>query len=116
MKNRFPAKRCPYLRPEWLEVRQRHDMHESEIVEIWARRIRAGLRIGLMRPRNGRGADYRPDRFMKSGIDNPFQTEAAHRIMLNEAIRRQRTMDAAAARSKKKQKSHLILVKARKVA
>lgn len=65
----------------------RTGMSERETVKIWRRRVRAALKAGLyvqVAPRRV----YRSDRFIDSGIDNSYQSEDAHRLLLMIAIRK----------------------------
>ena len=79
---------CPYLRSEWSEVWKRSKMSTEEILAIWRRRVQAAHAHGLYsHRRNRKGTYYQFRKFIWSGIDNPYQTEDAHRILLNAAVR-----------------------------
>ena len=77
----FHGIECHYLSPEWESVRRRSGLSELEILRIWRKRRDAAKKIPMFAGRNRQQDIYR------LGLDNPFSSQTAIKILLNKSLR-----------------------------
>lgn len=75
-------KRCPYIGPEYADLRARFGLSVEQTLQIWEQRREVATRLGF---RKYGGGSY-PHCLKRCGIDNPFSTHEAWLLMLKFAL------------------------------
>jgi phosphoglucomutase len=80
----YTEKTCRYLRPEWNEVSRRTRLTVSQIVSIWERRHKAALELASQQDKD------RHYHVTKLGLDNPYASDDAIAVLVNNFSRERR--------------------------
>lgn len=77
---------CPYLRPEWDQVRERSGLSSRQVARRWINRILCAKLAGFRVEHRGQRLHRS---MMAAGVDNPFSAHHAWRLMVRIAVKEQ---------------------------